>query len=204
VVDEVFKELEQDRTFIDWLSIRYQSVRPDSPIALNLGRFKVWYAIVRIVRPNLVLETGVHDGLSSALILRAMSRNDRGRLVSVDLPDFDLPISVDGPGWLIPSDLRSRWRLCLEDSRRVLPALAREYAPIDIFIHDSDHSVDVQDFEYRTVRSYLAAEGLLLGDDAIPELLTMLAKEWGAHLILMQGAAHETEIMLGGMRFSNL
>jgi predicted O-methyltransferase YrrM len=203
LAEEMFKEIEQDRSFVDWLSSRYRLVRPDSPIVFNLGRFKVWYAIVRISRPNLVLETGVHDGLSSSLILRAMSRNNCGCLVSLDLPDLNLPIGVDGPGWLVPDELKSRWRLRLGDSRRVLDDLAREHAPIDIFIHDSDHSPDFQTFEYQTVRPYLAQDGLLLGDDAIPELMTLLAKGWGASPILVAGAAPETGIMLAGMRLLN-
>jgi hypothetical protein len=202
-VEKIFQEIEQDRSFFDWLSSRYRLVRRDSPVAFNLGRFKVWYAIVRLSSPNLVLETGVHDGLSSSLILRAMARNNHGCLVSLDLPDLDLPIGVEGPGWLVPDELKSRWRLRLGDSRRVLRALAREHAPVDIFIHDSDHSPHFQSFEYRTVRPYLAQDGLLLGDDAIPELMMRLAKEWGASPFLVAGAAPETGIMLAGMRFLN-
>lgn len=201
VIEEAFNELEQDWAFIDSLSGHYQRVRPDSPVPFNLGRFKVWYTMVRLVKPQVVLETGVHDGLSSALILRAMSRNNRGRLVSIDLPDLNLPNGVGGPGWLIPDELKSRWHLCLGDSRRLLPLLARQHAPIDIFIHDSDHRAEFQTFEYRTVRPFLASDGLLLSDDAIPDLFATLAKEWGASTILVPGAAPETGIMLGGMRF---
>jgi hypothetical protein len=202
-VEEAFDELEQDRVFVDDLSDSYHRVRPDSPVSFNLGRFKVWYAIVRILRPNLILETGVHDGLSSTLILRAMSRNERGCLVSIDLPDLDLPMGVSGPGWLISDELKSRWRLCLGDSHVLLPTLARKHAPIDIFIHDSVHTADFQAFEYRTVRPYLAPRGLLLGDDAIPELMMTLAREWGSNAVLVAGAAPETSIILGGMRFND-
>lgn len=201
-VEEVFNELEQDRIFVDRLSSHYDAVRPDSPVPFNIGRFKVWYAVVRLMRPNVVLETGVHDGLSSALILRAMSRNEEGCLVSIDLPDINLPMGVDGPGWLIPEELKSRWQLCLGDSRRMLPVVARKHAPIDIFIHDSDHSAEFQTFEYRTVRPLLAGDGALLGDDAIPELFATLAKEWKSSPIFAAGAAPATGIVLGGMRFA--
>lgn len=200
-VEEVFTELEQDQNFVDRLCNRYQRVRPDSPVPFHLGRFKVWYAIVRLLKPKVVLETGVHDGLSSTLILRAMARNDRGCLVSIDLPDLNLPNGVDSPGWLIPDELKTRWRPYFGDSRRLLPVLARDHAPVDVFIHDSDHSAEFQTFEYRTVRPFLGSNGLLLGDDAIPELFATLAKEWDASPILVRGAAPETGVMLGAIRF---
>lgn len=200
-VEEAFSELEQDQPFVDFLLNRYQRMRPDSPVQFHLGRFKAWYAIVRLLTPKVVLETGVHDGLSSAIILRAMARNDLGCLVSIDLPDLNLPNGVDGPGWLIRQELKSRWRPYFGDSRRLLPVLARNYAPVNIFIHDSDHRAEFQAFEFRTVRPFLANNGLLLGDDAIPELVTMLASEWNAYPVLAQGAATETGILLGGLRF---
>jgi hypothetical protein len=200
-VDDAFKELEQDRAFVDALAKQYGRVRPDSPIPFSIGRFRVWYAIVRRFKPDVVVETGVHDGLSSTLILRAMARNDRGRLISIDLPSIDLPIGVDGPGWLVPDYLKSRWCLSIGDARQLLPVLAKRYAPIDIFIHDSDHTAEFQEFEYRTVKPLLSESGLLLTDDAIPEMFSDLAEAWGSTAFLVPGAASETGVVLGGIRF---
>lgn len=202
-VEEAFRELEQDRAFLDRLAGHYARMRPNSPVRFNIGRFKVWYAIVRLTKPRVVLETGVHDGLSSTLILRALSRNDRGCLVSIDLPSIDLPIGVDGPGWLIPDELRSRWHLNLGDARRLLPILARQYAPIDIFIHDSDHRAEFQKFEYQTVKPFLSDAGLLLTDDAIAEMFSELAANWRSRAFLVPGTTPETGITLGGIRFGN-
>jgi Methyltransferase domain len=202
-VEKVFKELEEDRTFVDRLSSHYQSVRPDSPIAFNIGRFKVWYAIVRLCKPRVVLETGVHDGLSSTLILRALSRNGQGSLISIDLPAIDLPFANVEPGWLVPDELKSRWHLHLCDSRDLLPILARKYAPIDVFIHDSDHRADFQRFEYQTVMPFLSTTGLLLTDDAIPRMFCELGAKWGTRAMLVPGSTPETGIVLGGIRFGN-
>lgn len=201
-VEEAFSELEQDETFVRQISKRYERVRPDSPIAFSIGRFKVWYAIVRLLKPNVVLETGVHDGLSSTLILRAMSLNCRGCLLSIDLPSLDLPIHVDGPGWLVPEELKSRWRLNIGDARLLLPRLSHEYAPIDVFIHDSDHSSEFQNFEYRTVRPFLSTTGLLLTDDAIPEMFSKLAEEWKADAFFVWGSADQAGQILAGIRFN--
>src|SRR5207249_3333385 len=53
------------------------------------GRRIGWYVAVRALRPSLVVETGVHEGLGSALLLRALQRNAPdgadGRLLSVDI-----------------------------------------------------------------------------------------------------------------------
>lgn len=201
-VEEAFREIEEDRAFLDRLSEHYQRVRPDNPVPFNIGRFKVWYAIVRLSKPNVVLETGVHDGLSSTLILRALSRNDQGCLVSIDLPSVDLPVS-EGPGWLIPDELKSRWRLNIGDARRLLPVLARRYTPIDIFIHDSDHIPEFQMFEYQTVRPFLSDTGLLLTDDAIPKIFSELAMKWRRRVFLAPGATLENGIMLGGISLAN-
>jgi len=201
-VEQAFSELEQDKPFVEQISKRYERQRPDSPIAFSIGRFKVWYAIVRTLKPNVVLETGVHDGLSSTLILRAMALNRRGCLLSIDLPSLDLPIHVDGPGWLVPEELKSRWSLNIGDSRLLLPRLSREHAPIDLFIHDSDHSSEFQNFEYRTVRPFLSTTGLLLTDDAIPRMFSGLAEEWKAVAFFVSGSADQTGQILGGIRFN--
>jgi len=174
-----FDELDADTELLDGLREHYQAVRPG--LGFDVGHFRMWYALVRIKRPATVLETGVHDGLSSVMLLRALERNGAGRLHSVDLPSTDLPAGPSGPGWLVDEHLRGRWTLHLGDSRALLPKVAAQIAPIDLFIHDSDHSRAFQDFEFRTVRPLLAPDGLLLSDDADADgLMDDLAEEWRA------------------------
>lgn len=70
------------------------------------------YVICRTVRPNVVIETGVASGLSSAYILQALEDNSSGRLYSIDLPDADTEAMLgvvltrlpEGrrPGWVVP------------------------------------------------------------------------------------------------------
>src|SRR5262249_29985791 len=38
------------------------------------GKRVAWYALVRLLSPSLVVETGVHDGLGSLLLLRGLER----------------------------------------------------------------------------------------------------------------------------------
>jgi predicted O-methyltransferase YrrM len=136
------------------------------------------YSAIRIMRPEVVFETGVFDGRSSAVILAAMSRNEIGELVSIDLPARkEIPDATDrmsggtrlpkgcDPGWLVPDYLRERYRLHLGDSKELLPSLLTQYGKIDVFLHDSLHTYEHQSFEYRTVWPHVVEGGLLLSDD---------------------------------------
>jgi hypothetical protein len=201
-VREAFKEIDGDFTFSGFLAERYRRFRPDSPVGLHLGRFSVWYVLVRLSRPRVVLETGVHDGLSSALILHAMRRNGSGRLISIDLPSVDLPPQAEGPGWLVEDGLRPRWTLHLGDVRKLLPRLALENSPLDIFLHDSDHSREVQEFEYRTVLPHLGPHGLLVSDDAQADLINEIAGELSLRANFAMGAEPLARFALGGIRLA--
>ncbi len=135
------------------------------------------YLFVRLVRPRIVVETGVFDGLSSCVILQALHDNDHGHCISVDLPATEvIPGSTDRmlsktlpahhqPGWMIPDYLRVRQTLVLGDSKVLLPGILKEHHEIDIFFHDSLHTYEHQMFEYDFAWPYLADGGLLLSDD---------------------------------------
>ncbi len=178
-VEECFAEIEGDASFVAELQERYRGGRREWANTFDLGRFKILYALVRLSKAKSVLETGVHDGLSTALLLRALERNGHGSLTSIDLPGTDLPLGAE-PGWLVPERLKARWTLLLGDSRRLLGPAAGEAAPLDLFIHDSDHSRAHREFEFRTVRPCMAPSGLIVSDDDEPgdTLLDELAAEW--------------------------
>lgn len=198
-VAAIFDEIGPETPFFAELRTRYAAQRPTAE-PLHFGRFRVWYALVRLKRPRLVVETGVHDGLSSALILEALNRNDAGHLASVDLPALDLP--DDGPGWLVPDRLRDRWSLDPGDAKRLLPAVLERYPAVDIFIHDSDHRREHREFEFRTVRPRAAPGALLLSDDDLErDLLDAMAAEWSAVRCWMRCTlAGDDAAHLGGLR----
>lgn len=180
-VEGFFEEIEND-PLVERLRHHYAKVRPDRR-QLELGRFKALYAVTRITRPSLAVETGVHDGLSSCLLLAALERNGGGRLVSVDLPSTDLPPGEPQPGWLVPEELRERWELVLGDSRRLLPGLVAT-SEVDLFHHDSDHSREHRDFEFRTVFPRLSRRGILMSDETPPDDLgEVLAAEWHMQVV---------------------
>jgi len=139
------------------------------------------FAAVRHFRPRTMVETGVCNGVSTAVLLAAMERNGEGHLHSVDLPEHTHTAYPPGtfwegklgavvprdrpPGWLVPTPLRARWTLHLGRSQEVLPALLAELGSIDAFLHDSEHSYQCMAFEYRLAWQYLTPAGVLISDD---------------------------------------
>ena len=143
-----------------------------APVGNNLNTtFGKWiYCCVRVLRPRLMVETGVAHGYSSWVILNAMHRNGTGALCSIDLPsrDSNTAYNFDGTpdtGWMVPAALRPRWTLRLGDARQLMPETLRELGRIDMFFHDSDHSYAHMQWEFATVWPSLAQRGVLLSDD---------------------------------------
>jgi hypothetical protein len=116
---------------------------------------------VRATRPRLVVETGVHDGLGSTVLLRALERNAReghhGRLVSFD--------PAASSGWLIPAFLRSRHRLVTGLAPESFEeAIGGEV--VGLFIHDSDHSYGHETAEFEAIRGFASPGTVYITDNA--------------------------------------
>jgi predicted O-methyltransferase YrrM len=120
------------------------------------------YLLVRSLRPDVVVETGVCYGESSAYILHALSENRRGVLYSIDLGN-----TVDEPpsDFFVPKHLLDRWHLIIGDSKQELPALLARLGRIDLFHHDSLHTYEHMMWEYGTALPHLTAAGVLSSHD---------------------------------------
>jgi hypothetical protein len=155
------------------------------------ARALVQYSLVRIIKPRLVVETGVNKGLSSAAILTAMERNQEGELYSIDLPtesqltdgtvyQRSSPLEV---GRLVPYEVRHRWHLILGDAKNELPKLMDELKNIDIFLHDSLHTEEHMMWEFTTAWPYIREGGFLCSDDIGVSFLKFAkkheCKKWG-------------------------
>lgn len=122
------------------------------------------YIITRILKPNIIIETGVFEGHSSLSILSALKENNKGFLYSIDLPSPDIPSGKE-PGWMVPEHLRKLWDLRAGKSSDLLPSLLNEVKEVDIFLHDSEHSYENMYWEYKIVWRYIRKGGLLLSHD---------------------------------------
>lgn len=142
------------------------------------------YALVREREPETVVETGVCNGLSTLAILEAFDANGSGRLYSIDFPRFegeqgsgfqdrnagyfDGATVLDGrdPGWIVPEEYRDRWSLRLGRSQEELPELVVDLDDdVDLFVHDSEHTLPCMSFELETVFPRLSEDGLIVADD---------------------------------------
>jgi len=139
------------------------------------------YAVLRTVRPEVMVETGVANGFSTAFSLLALQANETGRLHSVDMPrevgrEYEPGTFYEGegragippgsePGWLIPEALKERWTLILGRSQEELPPLLGRLGTIDTFMHDSEHSFDCMWFEFSAAWPALRQGGVLVSDD---------------------------------------
>jgi len=144
----------QDERFLEDLrrALTSRADRNDEP---RFGRRLGWYATVRALRPQLVVETGVHDGLGSALLLRALDRNGAGRLLGFD--------TDPSSGWLVPEWLRDRYELVIGDSRETLDRTLAG-CRVGLFVHDSLHTYEHERFEFETAVAH-ADDGIALVSD---------------------------------------
>jgi predicted O-methyltransferase YrrM len=136
------------------------------------GKRLGWYALARIIRPALIIETGVHDGLGSLLLLRALQRNldegHPGRLVSFDINPT--------AGWLVGRD--PLWDLRIQPSSQGLPEVLERFGEVAMFIYDASHSYDEERRDLELAAELLAPGGLLLSDDAqVTHALADLCRE---------------------------
>jgi len=119
----------------------------------------LYYAVCRHLAPQNVLETGIANGHSSFFLLQAMKKNGQGALHSVDI--------ADNVGKLLNDEERENWTLHILGSpqRRSFSKILDSISPLDLFVHDSDHTYGWQMFEYRVAHKALGKHGVLLSDD---------------------------------------
>ena len=140
-------------------------------IQVQFGRREGWYAIVRALKPTLVVETGVHHGVGACVLTAALLANAAegfpGRYVGTDInPDA---------GRLFVGRYAEQGRILYGDSIASLTAIDD---PIDVFINDSDHSAEYEGREYDVIASKLAQVSVVLGDNShVTQKLSDFARE---------------------------
>jgi hypothetical protein len=92
------------------------------------------YVTARLLRPEVIVETGCFTGWDSAVLLQALDRNGSGHLYTIDLPACDGRFSQHGshsglpegmrPGFLVPEPFRDRWTFIEGNVRQELMPLS--------------------------------------------------------------------------------
>ena len=151
-IDEALGDEALRRHVVD--AVRTGPDRSYSDARADFGRRLGWYAVARITRPAVVIETGVDKGLGSVLIAAALLRNGHGRYYGTDIDP--------SAGRLLSGPYAAVGEILYGDSLASLAAFDR---PIDLFINDSDHSADYEAREYRAIAAKLAPGAIVLGDN---------------------------------------
>jgi cephalosporin hydroxylase len=145
-----------------------EEIRSLAPIPLSYNAdlllARLCYVLCRVIKPAVVVETGVAYGLTSAFILQALAVNRQGILHSIDLPPLARSVH-NFIGILIPEILKARWMLHRGSSRRILPRVLRQLGQVDIFIHDSMHTYRNLHRELSAVTPYLIRPSVVIADD---------------------------------------
>lgn len=176
IIDKILFRIKTENIimfFVDSLDVRNTGQLAQEAIqnlSVNNLKTQLMYILVRHLKPDVVIETGVARGDTSQAILKAMQINDKGHLYSIDLNQEK---SIDGSdrgyyktGDRVTEDLKKRWTLIDGDSKIELPKLLQRVPSVDIFFHDSLHTFDHMLFEYTTVWDHIKSDGWLVSDDA--------------------------------------
>jgi predicted O-methyltransferase YrrM len=195
VLKAYYQEILDDAEFLSGVNQRLQFVRREYGFTKGIfQRDQVdsadWFAFERILiyvllrhlRPETCLETGVYYGGNTVFLLAALHRNGHGRLVSIDLPDSAIrrnaatqaqprhPLVGDSelyddklrPGFIVPDRLKDRWEFVEGDSLTEIPKRSEIF---DFYMHDSDHSMHFLSAEIAATLPHLAPSAVAVIDD---------------------------------------
>ena len=133
------------------------------------------YALVRGLKPQSVLEIGVFEGGSSAIILHALDENQSGQLYSID------PV----PQVYCSDERSSRWHFVKGHSPEAIGRIVtdlRDVAPFDFVLIDGGHTKQEVIADVEGVLPYLTDEAWLLFHDAFtPGVEDAIEYEIGAY-----------------------
>lgn len=122
---------------------------------VRLGRRIGWYALLRALQPEHVIETGTDKGLGSVVLASALLRNGHGRLTTIDVN----PES----GYLVTGRYGEVVDRVVGDSVAVLGSGEQ---PVDVFLHDSLHTFEYETAELSAVAPRLSPQAVVLSDNA--------------------------------------
>ncbi|MFH0733354.1 MAG: class I SAM-dependent methyltransferase [bacterium] len=156
-----FTEIEEDKNLRNHLAKAIKNSSRNfvtDPYPLY-GRRIGWYAFVRILKPKIVIETGVEKGLGSCVLTCALKKNDeegfKGYYYGTDInPEA---------GFLFGGEYKKYGEILYGDS---ITSLKKLECNIDLFINDSDHSADYENDEYMTIYKQLSENAIILGDNS--------------------------------------
>jgi len=191
------REIEEDRDIAQHVisRVRRGPKRRAADESCAFGRRVGWYAFVRLLKPQIVVETGVDKGLGSVLLCAALLRNQAEGFYG---QYFGTDINPDA-GFLLAEPYTRVGRILYGDSIQYLQSIPR----IDLFVNDSDHSSEYERREYETIAPKLTAGGLILGDNChCNDVLANFSIESGRQFIFFREEPQDHWYPGGGIGIS--
>jgi hypothetical protein len=139
-------------------------------IQVRFGRRIGWYILIRILKPEVIVETGIDHGIGLSVICEAIQKNrmegSTGQYFGTDIN----PLA----GKLSCPEYEAFSTILFGDSIKSLKKLD---VKIDFFINDSDHSADYEMKEYEVVLDKLSENAVILGDNShVTDKLALFSK----------------------------
>lgn len=171
--DEALRQILRERTLAS-------PDRHSCDVEPRYGRRIGWYAIVRATKPRVIVETGVDRGLGTAVIAAALAKNAAegapGTVYATDI--------VADCGHLVAAPYKKYCELLIGDS---IDLLKKFTLPVDIFIHDSDHTPEYEWSEFQAIASRLHPDSLVMSDNsALTSKLRDFANQRGLDFLFFQ------------------
>ena len=181
VIESYIKEAINDaelRTYFDAKMAAHGGAQSPKNVQSPFGRRLGWYAVVRAIKPRLIIETGVERGHGALVLCAALLKNQTD-----GFPGHYLGTDIDPKaGWLLSEPYSQMGRILYGDSIASLKTLSE---PIDLFINDSDHSAEYEAREYDVIEPLLSEHALILGDNAhATDKLARFSRQQGRNFLM--------------------
>lgn len=148
-VNEIRSKLAESEEFLNSLEDQ-DSVNLEFPDRWNSGRHLqlLLFAFIRLVKPEIVVETGTANGASANAIAGALKKNNYGKLITFDIEKSGAP--------LVSDDFRSWIDFVQTDGsdtflKNYMAGLMSVSEPT-LFLHDADHSYLGQIKDYHAAK----------------------------------------------------
>jgi predicted O-methyltransferase YrrM len=161
VIEGYINELANDTALRDLLIQRTNESRDrhNSDAEPRYNRRLGWYALLRATKPRVVVETGIDRGLGTVVMAAALKRNqDEGFPGLVYATDI-----VPDVGHLLAEPYKSFCRELIGDS---VESLKKFQQPVDVFLHDSDHTPAYEWAEFLAIEPRLHVSSIVLSDNS--------------------------------------
>jgi predicted O-methyltransferase YrrM len=152
-------ELKMNKGLISFIHKEFADDPKMKDAKIAFARRIGWYVLIRITRPRLVVETGVHQGVGALVITSALMKNieegNHGRYLGIDIDP--------NSGVLFKGEFAEVGDIKIGDSIEILKGLV---GPVDLFISDSDHENQYENNEYEAFIPLMQNNSIIISDNS--------------------------------------